>query len=200
MNPWLETLIALQPPGVALPTDSDSAWSALLHAIAQEPTRIEQRLRDLEQEVLLVSGEELLDAWEQALGLPDPCAPPIADPDLRRQRIRAKLAETGGQSRAYFVLLAAQLGLSAEVIEWLPFEVGFNGMGDPVGGSDQRLVWQMNFPGTPDQERLELVRCIVRQAAPAHTQVVFSVGGNPEHVTFYVNGQFRCDGTRRAAG
>lgn len=202
MTRYRDQLVALQPPGVALPTEPDSNWGKLLSALAEEFERFHGRMDTLTVEVLLHSGEELLDDWERALGLPDRCVRdnPPTDPDLRRQRIRAKLAETGGQSESYFIGLAAQLGLSAEIITFDPFEMGVSGMGDPVGGGEWRYVWQMNFPGTPDPERLALIQCIVSEAAPAHTQVLFSVGGNPDHVVFYCNGQFQCDGTRYAAG
>lgn len=196
MNRYTEQLIALQPPGKALPTDAGSNWVKLLDALAQELDRVHGRMDVLTNEITLAdSAAEMLDAWERALGLPDPCAPAPTDPDLRLTRIRTKLAEVGGQSAAYFIALAAGLGLSAEIIPWKPFEMGVSGMGDPVGGSDQRLVWQMNFPGEPDAERLALIKCIVRNAAPAHTVVVFSIGGSPEAVTHYYNGQFKYDQT-----
>lgn len=200
MNRYTQQLVALQPPGSALPTEPSSNWVQLLDGLAQEYDRLHQRLDVLSLEVLLQGGEEMLDQWEQALGLPDPCAPAITDPDLRRQRIRTKLAETGGQSEAYFIDLAAQLGLSASITTFEPFEMGVSGMGDPVGGGEWRLVWQLNFPGNPDPERVALIKCIVSEAAPAHTQVLFSVGGTPENVTIYYNGQVNYDGAVRFGG
>lgn len=200
MNRYTQQLVALQPPGSALPTEPTSNWVQLLDAVAQEFDRIHQRADALTLEVLLQQGEELLDLWETALGLPDPCAPAITDPDLRRQRIRTKLAETGGQSEAYFIDLAQQLGLYASITTFAPFEMGVSGMGDPVGGGDWRLVWQVNFLGNPDPERVELIKCIVSEAAPAHTQVMFSIGGIAENVIIYYNGQVNYDGSVRYGG
>lgn len=194
MDRYTEQLIQLQPPGIGLPTDEDSHWVKILAGTAQEYERIHGRIDDLANEVQLLSGTELLSEWEAVLGLPDPCAPPPTDPDLRRQRIRAKLAETGGQSAAYFIGIANALGITVDITQWQPFEIGISGMGDPVGGGEQTLVWQMNFLGTPDAERVALIKCIVSRAAPAHTLVLFSTGGTLDNIAIYYSGQAHYNG------
>lgn len=195
MNRYTEQLLALQPPGKALPTHPDTHWVKLLDGLAQEFDRLHDRANHLADEITLTnSAVEMLDLWERALGLPDPCAPAPTDPVLRRDRIRAKFIQTTGQSRQFFIDLAARLGLTASISSPHPFYMGVNGMGDPVGGVEQRLVWQMDFDTAPDAERMALIKCMVRHAAPAHTVVVFAIGNIPAPITHYYNGLLAYNG------
>lgn len=197
MDRYTQQLVQLQPPGNALPTHPESKWVKLLAGIAAEFERVHQRIDALVMEMLLQGGEELLDDWEASLDLPDVCmrANPPTDPDLRRLRIRAKIAETGGQNEDYFIGIANALGLAASIDVFKPFEMGISGMGDPIGGADQRYIWVMNFAEDADPVRLALAKCIVREAAPKHTQVLFGIGSELEHLPVYMNGQGDYDGT-----
>lgn len=69
----------------------------------------------------------LLPRWEETLLLPEEM-PTGIETEVERQRVvNAKLLTPGGQSRAYFRELAANLGLSIEITErgyWVPARVG----------------------------------------------------------------------------
>jgi uncharacterized protein YmfQ (DUF2313 family) len=191
---YTHELIALQPPGKALPTDPDSNWVKLLDALAQELSRVDGRVGDLVDEITVADdANEMLPDWERVLGLPDPCAPAPTDPAIRRARIRAKLSSVGGQSRAYFLSVLAQLGVTVTIDELHGFRMGLNGMGDGVGGGEWANTWQINVPGTLDADTQALLKCVINQLKPAHTAVLWSVNGQAPETNIAYNGQIHYD-------
>lgn len=157
------------------PIDSD--YDKLLGALAIEFARINGRIDDLVREVTLQGTVELLDLWEVALALPDPCAiAPLTD-DERLASIKSKLAATGGQSIAYLKAIALRYGVTMTVVESEPFEVGVHGMGDPIGGDEWRFIWYAHANVTPTDEIKALYQCVIESLMPGHTFVVFVYEG-----------------------
>lgn len=166
----------LHPRGNAMPP-LGSDYDKLLGALAIEFARINGRIDDLVREVTLQGTVELLDLWEIALGLPDPCAiAPLTD-DERLASIKSKLAATGGQSVAYLTAIAARYGITMTVVESEPFEVGFHRMGDPIGGDEWRFIWYANSSTAPADEIKALYQCVIQALMPGHTFVVFVYEG-----------------------
>lgn len=185
MDKYTSQLLKLQPPGRALPSHQSSNWVRLLAGIAQEFSRIDVRLDDFTEAFLLQSGEELLSDWERVLGLPEQClkSENITDIAIRRARVKAKLADNGPQDKAYFIKLAADLGITATVIEFKPFFMGSGQMGDALGGYENVLAWQMDFQTPISAAHFAMVKCLVRHNKPAETHVIFSIDGIPEDIT-----------------
>lgn len=170
MNNYSQQLQQLQPPGMALPSDPDSAWVALLDGIAAEFARIDGRTQQLETEITLSDGTvELLAEWERVLGLPDDCMAIPADPADRLAVIRSRIAAAGGQTPQYLIGLIETLGVSATIVEEEPFEMGRHGMGDPIGGSEWRHVWRYVTADDVPAELRDVIRCTVDRHKPAHT-------------------------------
>lgn len=186
-------LSQLLPPGVAWSQDPESNLQRLLLALGDSLARAHRRNDDLFRETDPRQTYELLDRWEAALGLPDACSlkgsQTVAE---RAQAVVAKLISAGGQSRAYFIALAAALGYSdVTVTEYQARRHGRARMGEPYGGEDWEEVWQLNLPelqissrrydrsalGEPyriwGDTRLE---CIVSRDKPAGSIVLFSYG------------------------
>jgi uncharacterized protein YmfQ (DUF2313 family) len=184
-----------------LPVDPASNWVKLLDALAAELDRVDGRLGDLVNEITVTdAATEMLSDWERVLGLPDPCAPAPTDPVIRRARIRAKLSSVGGQSRAYFLQVLAQLGVVATITELLPFRMGLSGTNDGVGGGEWANTWQVNVPGTVSADTQALLRCVVNQLKPAHTAVLWSFGGLAPQTTIYYSGRLHYDGQAMYGG
>lgn len=170
MNNYGQQLQQLQPPGMALPSDPDSAWVALLDGIAAEFARIDGRTKQLETEITLSDGTvELLAEWEHVLGLPDDCMAIPADPADRLAVIRSRIAAAGGQTPQYLIGLIETLGVSATIVEEEPFEMGRHGMGDPVGGSEWRHVWRYETLDEVGSNIRKVIQCTVDRHKPAHT-------------------------------
>ena len=86
---YLSQLLALQPPGAALPREPESVWVRLLAALADGFERVDARSDDLVRESDPRSCIELITDWERVCGLPGECAADDSVTSLqgrRRQR------------------------------------------------------------------------------------------------------------------
>ncbi|WP_420835342.1 putative phage tail protein [Candidatus Erwinia dacicola] len=103
----------------------------------------------------------------------------------------AKLVETGGLSRSYFIHLAKSLGYDVTIDEPEPFRCGRNRCGDRLWIPEIVWVWIVNIQdgqvpvyrfrcgSSATGERLmsfgqNMLESIFRDLKPAHTQVVFN--------------------------
>lgn len=200
ISPTTLMLLALQPPGI-LPNHPNTNWVKLLDALAAELERLYGRLDRLAQELTITdTALEMLEQWEHALGLPDPCAPAPTDVRLRRNRIRAKLSSVGGQNEAYYIRVVRQLGFDAYISELSSFEMGLGRMGDSIGGGEWNNTWQLNVYGNVSPNNQALIMCVINQIKPAHTSVVFSFGGKPPYIEIHYNGQLTYNGQANYGG
>lgn len=191
----------LFPTGWAWRIWKGSVFAGLLDSIAEEPARIELRGFDFLEEMDPRTTFEMLDNWERLLGLPDECTPP-GDPSLyeRRVRVLQKLTTGGGQSEAFFKLIAEQLGYDIDVIDvedFTDFRVGTARVGDRLtngtianeGGwaytflvkAPSELTRRFRVGQSTVGDRLVLVEnetleCVIRKFAPAHVTVLFAFG------------------------
>ena len=192
---YRQQLIQLQPRGKALPIE-DTVWQQLLGGMAIEFSRVHGRMDSLAGEILLQSTSELLDEWEQSVGLPGSCAPAAASDAERLERIIARLAEIGGQDPEYFIGIAARYGIEITIDEdAIPFEVGVHGMGDPVGGDEWRYVWYAHVDPAPSVAVRELLQCVFKSIAPADRVLKWRWGDEPGCIgPFYYDGNMTHNG------
>lgn len=185
---YASQLDGLLPRGLAWSRDGNARMRDLTRALAEEFARIDQRGDDLIREVLPDTTVELLPDWERAAGLPDTCVATGQTIQERRAALIARLADTGGQSRAFFIALAAKLGFTVTITEFRPFQAGRSRAGDPDYNEQWRFVWRVNAPGTTvvffragmsaAGEPLrkwgnELLECVFNRIKPAHTVLLF---------------------------
>lgn len=182
---------ALLPRGMAWAL-APTAWlTRLLSGLAPEFARIHGRVLDLLRESDPRTTIEMLSDWERALGLPDNCSNTLA-PTLqaRRDDVLAKLIGVGGQSRAYYIAVAARMGYTITIEEFTPFRVGRSRVGQRVNSEEWTWVWRVNGPAVSIRyfragssrmrERLRswdgnsALECRLNQLKPAHTLIIFS--------------------------
>lgn len=190
---WQHAVQALLPRGLVWPRDADSTLGRFCRALARVLAALHARTRDLtERESFPADTIEMLADWERAFGLPDPCTPADPDTATRRAALLAKVIAQGGQSRAYFMAVAAALGFAITITEFRPFRAGRSVAGDPVFDPDWIFRWRVNAPsislryfragrsvaGDPlasaDNATLE---CVLGRLKPARTTLVFAYGG-----------------------
>lgn len=191
-NQHAEQLDALLPQGLAWPRESDARMRALTRGLAEEFSRIDMRGDDLLREVLPNTTVEMLSDWERAAGLPDACVPAGQTLQERRNALLSRLAGTGGQSRAFFIELAAYLGFTITITEFRQFRAGISRVGDAVYGDDWLHAWRINAPETTIIEFRaglsavgeplrkwgnELLECVFNRIKPAHTILLFGYSG-----------------------
>lgn len=138
---------------------------------------------------------ELLTEWETAYGLLGICDLEGLTLAQRRDVLVQRVSDAGGQSIAYFVHLAAQIGWAIEIEELRSFGMGTAQMGDAIGDETLDVAWIVHAPpyspkwfaagsgaaGDPLQASdRELLECVITEAAPAHTNVAFVYDLTPE--------------------
>lgn len=168
----------LLPRGAAWSPDTAPVLGNVLHAMGSELARVEARGAALVEESDPRTATETLDDWERVLGLPDVDVLEIPFTDAeRRIAIVQKLVKTGGQSRAYFIQLAAACGYTVTIRDDLSrtvFRAGRARAGQRLRDARWAHVWRMDVqpPTGPALTHAELER-VIRRVAPAHTVVRF---------------------------
>ncbi|MEJ1411083.1 MAG: putative phage tail protein [Candidatus Sedimenticola sp. (ex Thyasira tokunagai)] len=187
---YLTQLQALLPQGLAWSREPDTNMSRLLAAMAEELARVDGRIDDLFKEADPRTAYELLSDWERVAGLPDSCTTAVDTTAERRAVLHAKLTNIGGQSRQFFIDLAASLGYAITISEYQPFVAGSHA-GDVVSSDTWHHAWQINAPETTITQLTagggageplrdwgnEILECAIRRLAPAHTTPLFAYGG-----------------------
>lgn len=174
---YLHLLQALLPPGAAFTREDAADLTKVLLSLATELARLDTRGDALLAEDDPRTTAEMIAEWERAYGLPDPCTGPLATLAERRVALHTKVSATGGQSRAYFIALAAALGYTVTIDE-------------NVDGNQYK--WRVNAPAVTVRnflagqsragDRLRtwgntLLECAITRLCPAHTLVLFGYGG-----------------------
>lgn len=194
----------LFPPGKAFDFIDGSTGDKFYSAMAEEVLRVELRGQTLLNELDPRVTFEMLDSWERLLGIPDECTPEDQEFSIaqRRARVLQKLTTGGGQTKAFYKLIAAQLGYDVEaldVVNFRDFRAGISRAGEVLSnasnGEGEATSWpftyQIKAPAmfvrrfTASQstagERLvvsenQTLECVIRKFAPAHVTVLFSYG------------------------
>jgi uncharacterized protein YmfQ (DUF2313 family) len=184
-------LLALLPPGPAWPREPTSWLGRLLAAWAEEFARLETRVDQLLAEYDPRSAYELIDEWEAALGLPDPCTAAATTLSARQVNTWRKLAFVGGQTPAFYIALAASLGFEIEIHEFDPDVDDYApSLAAEVAAGRWRHIWRVHVLNAGDFTYFRMgdplggrfvegdaafdLECIITASRPAHTYVVFS--------------------------
>lgn len=131
-----------------------------------------------------------LDEFERVLGLPDSCV--VHESLTVRQRIAAVMAKLGGvvgQSKSFYIQLAASLGYEITITEFRPARAGIARAGDAVIGDAWASAWMVHADAvsvfraragsTAAGEALSVwgnksLECRLQTMRPAHTTLLFS--------------------------
>jgi uncharacterized protein YmfQ (DUF2313 family) len=199
-------LANLLPVGYAWTREPDSVLMKFINGLAGIWGYIDSRASDLlERETDPRLTLEMLADWERAYGLPDKC---IAEPLTIRDRQIAlvnRITSYGGQSRAYFIAVAASIGYTITIQEFAPFMAGVSQAGDTrpvnstyyrwyIGPPEMRFYWTIHVSGArltwfrsaqgqagvDPHLRIGLatdLECILRRLKPAHTEIIFDYSG-----------------------
>lgn len=186
---YARQLAQLLPQGALWDLETGSVLRRLLLGVGEELRRIaSERGATLVDEMHPPTTFELVPEWERVLGLPDPCVGTDQTLAQRRQAIAGRLSARGGQSRAYFIALAARLGFTITITEFRVYSVD-DDVDTPVYGTAWAYAWQVNgleygergyfAVDSPASEPLSwwgvaLLECVFSRVKPAHTTVLFA--------------------------
>ena len=189
----LQGLLALLPSGWAWPDRTDSSLAAMLLPLADAIASYEAAGEAMLIEVSPGDATRLLPDYQRVLG-GDACGRDALALSLAGQRTLAAQRWTarGGQSIAYFIGLAAAMGVAITITEVRSFRAGRSRAGQRCTPASEAFTWIVTLPATHvvkfragasvAGERLgafaaSLVECLIRHQAPAHTTPVFSYTG-----------------------
>lgn len=186
---YLVQLQALLPQGAAWPRDPGAVVTMALDGLSQELARVDQRFDQLVEEANPRTTSELLLDWERVAGLPDECAVDVAKTtEQRRAALLQRLTSRGGQSRAYFIAVAALLGFPITITEF-DLHTCEHTCDVPIYGEDWMYAWQINvlqadtvsYQTCMDTCETPLAswgnaefECVIGHLKPAHTLLIFT--------------------------
>jgi uncharacterized protein YmfQ (DUF2313 family) len=173
---YRDLLRSLMPRGPYWERVLGDSWTNLLWGLSGIFFRLNVRINQLLIEADPRTADEMLAAWEEMAGLPDPCSGAPATVGERRQVLHARITAQGGQSPEYFEGVAANLGLDVEVTSrpYSVFRVSVNRMGDRLYGTGWHFVWRVTVDGAGPDAQLE---CLFAKLKPAHTIIEFVYSG-----------------------
>lgn len=130
----------------------------------------------------------LLPEWERAFGLPDPCVGPLPTIELRRAAVVAKTLRAG-QSRAFYIRLAATLGYTITITEFKRHSV-MSSVNSPLFNWRWLFTWRVSAPLNTTRKYTvssgvneplsisgnQVLECVILRFKPAHTVVQFVYG------------------------
>lgn len=195
----------LLPTGPAWPREPDAVLMRLVDGLAEIWARHpDARAADLlERESDPRRTVEILAEWERAFGLPDPCVSEPLTVGERQIALVKRMTTEGGQSRAFFIGVAAALGYQITITEFSPFVIGISRCGDTrqTGLATERYAWELGAPeirfywtvevgttrvtwfragqshcGVDPHCRIafaEDLECVLRRWKPAQTEIIF---------------------------
>ena len=198
---FLVALQALMPRGRVWPRDSDAVQTKTLAGCAPTYARLTARANELLVDGFPATAYELLPEWESSLGLPDPCAGAAPTIPQRQAQVVARFANSGGQSIAYFIDFAAELGYTITIEQFMQARAGLLKAGDPCFGQDWNFAWKVTAPANTIVRAVagrmaagdplvawgnKVLECEIKAVAPAHTVVMFAYGHTGQLDTTFV--------------
>ncbi len=182
-------LAALRPPGWAAPKEGTDLHR-LREAMGAGIAAVERAAAGMVEEIDPRAAILLLEDFERVLG-PDPCGRwELVTTTAERQLVAwQRWTSRGGASAAYFIALAAAMGVTITIETDIPGQIGAFECGDEIVESPEQFVWRVNLPATQEFDPIigefeagdllgwlvpSLVECVIRRYAPAHTVPVIS--------------------------
>ncbi|HAT1683173.1 TPA: DUF2313 domain-containing protein [Klebsiella oxytoca] len=177
------------PTGQAWPRKPGTVQQAVLAALAKSCVRSDSAGMSMLKASFPATATDFLTEWENSLGLPDDCGVSETGVGARQQAILAKLAFSGGQSRAFWTGLAKSMGYDITITVFRQARVGLSHCGDALNGDDWPVCWQVTVPGMtylPAQCQKSYcgdplrswgnrrLACTLNRQAQSHTVVMFN--------------------------
>ncbi len=178
---YASQLLQLLPRGILWNTQADSKLRAVMLAIGDEFSRVDQRSLDLLEEMDPRTATETIEDWERILSLPDDRVLEIpATIEARRVAVTQKFVSLGGQSAAFFTALALACGYVLDPAGPITkfansvLRVGFL-VGARVYGDAYAYSMQINISSTTGSALSnEDFERVIRHVVHSHIVVIFN--------------------------
>lgn len=171
VNDYVSALQALMPRGLAWPRDASATQTALLAGLAPSFQRVNADANQLLVDAFPATVDDLIAEWNATLGLPGLTGYTGTDLPTQQQQVVAALTDSGGQSAAYFIDLAARLDLPIAISGYRPYHVN-EAVNLPMYGQPWAHAWLVTVLSADDCSALVQLFNLYK---PAHTVVIFDV-------------------------
>lgn len=184
-----DDIVSLLPSGWALGFRG-GYLDALIEAVAGIVRNAELDTDQITVEMDPRSAYMMLEDFERVLG-PDPCGRDLPGLTVseRRRMAHQRWTSTGGASAAYFISIAAKLGVTITIEEFWPSRAGRMRAGQALRPDGCQFVWRVSIPGVVSVRKFRAgssaaihrlgafkvsdIECELRRLKPAHTVLVF---------------------------
>jgi len=165
----------LMPRGRAWRKDAGAVISQVLLALMPSFWRLVQAATYLLVDAFPATTIDLIPEWELSLGLPDFCTPLSPKIHQQQEAIVQKLTRAGGQSKAYFIGVAASLGYTITIVESAPATRIWTVHATPTGPTSLFLAGQSRAGDLLQQNGSNTqLECVFNLIKPADTSLIFS--------------------------
>lgn len=150
----LDELLAISPAGL-FPPGRDSGWATHLLPIADALATAEQRYETMFPQVDPRNATDFLEDFERVLG-PDPLGRDEVALTIAQRQVLAfqRWTFTGGCSPAFYIGLAASLGVTIGIEEFAGAQTGSAVCGDVLAPAEDDLTWRITMPATLVEEAI----------------------------------------------
>lgn len=170
--------------------NADANLGKLVIGLAAEYLRVSTLLEESLSEVDAATTIQLIEEWEQSVGIPDDCLEASGSLEQRRENVISKLGNYGGvQTAQDFVDFAEFLGFDVRISNGvtngvfpLQFPIAFYGSRKEavhtiiVDLEEERAVFPLSFPILFSPSVTGIIECLFRKLAPANCRVIFRYG------------------------
>jgi uncharacterized protein YmfQ (DUF2313 family) len=190
VSAWLNALLAMLPPSIVITREPDSVLSRFLEAVAAAFARFQNVVVDVVAQFDPRRATHALEDWERLFGTSGNASTVTL---LDRQAAAfEKYNDTGGQSIAYFIALAARFGEVITITEFAQIDCDMN-CNSALNSDADAFVWRVNIPhaaqnavtltcnGNCDAAlqsyKPSLIEGLFNTRKPAQTHVIFAYQG-----------------------
>lgn len=162
-------IVRLMPTGEVWPKYEGTTVLRTAEALGGTPARQTDDAAALLVDLFPGTAVSLLAEWEATVGLPNACTPLGSTVADRQLQVLAKLADTGGASKADFLRIMVTFGYFDAWIEtFAPFRAEIDTAEWPVYSDDWAFTWWMHATSLGPVIDAS-VACEIASIAPAHT-------------------------------
>lgn len=165
----------------------DSTLRKILIGLASEWLNFRSKINEVSNEYNPKTTTQLIDEWEQFVGIPDNCIPVASTIEQRRLNVLLKLAGINATTEKQFKNVASILGYNIEVSNGvststfpltLPFLLISEGSAPftiviTLPSSIKPSGFPLTFPFTLTSQQPAILDCLFNKLKPANTQLFF---------------------------
>lgn len=179
----------LMPRGHVWPRDLDTTQAKAMQGLGASFSRSAGRAVDLLTDAFPATTYELLPEWENTLGLPGSCGA-VAGATIQDRQLAVvnALTDSGDQSAAYFIRIAARLGYSISIKTFGRYTVS-SSVAEAITDASWAFTWEVTSAGysispftvtSTVADSLSAwaefpLGCLLQRIKPAHTTLIFNL-------------------------